>query len=109
VVRVSWPALLNRESGNNSRLAVVKDLKVLFLQVTQRVALLIADYDRHQDPAHIHFNPGGCVLRLIPLLSGGVCAGDEHQATEGNTWAPAHIPLHNALDPIATVLVPNTK
>ena len=104
-----WPALLNRESGNNSRLAVVKDLKVFFLQVAQRVALLIADYDRHQDPAHTHFNLGGRILRLIPLLSGGVCAGDDHQATEGNNWAPAHIHFHNALDPIATVLVLNTK
>jgi hypothetical protein len=101
--------LLNRDSGNNSRLAVVKDVKVLFLQVAQRVALLIADYDRYQDPAHIHFNPGGRVLRLIPPLSGGVCAGDEHQATESNNWAPARISIHNVLDPIATVLVPNTK
>jgi hypothetical protein len=85
--------LLNRESGNNSRLAVFKDLKVLFLQVAYQVALLIPDYDRHQDPVHIHFNLGGRVLRLIPLLSGGVCAGDEHQATEGNNWAP-HIHIH---------------
>ena len=84
-------------------------MKVLFLQVAQRVALLIADYDRHQDPAHIHFNPGGRVLSVIPLLSGGVCAGDEHQATEANNCDPAHVPIHNALDPIATVLVLKTK
>ena len=55
------------------------------------MALLIADYDRHQNPVDIHFNLGGRVLRLIPLLSGGVCAGDEHQATEGNNWVAAII------------------
>jgi hypothetical protein len=73
--------LLDGEPGNRLRLVVVEKLEVFFFQVTDRVALAIADEHRNQDDVYLAFDRERPILRSGFFLPCGQSrAQDKSQA-----------------------------